>query len=353
MAEYNDAFNKAGGSSLPGGPMEGFTSKPPQKETLDEIVKSMRKENVEAFTGATGGVGGIPTDEHGHVTIEVTGDLEEKALKELKKKLKEATSPDDLLDLLDQETKRCEVAIGKANALAGKHAYIVGTILITMESQVRNDSTQSWEGYCEAKGINLKIKARIRQLYMSIARIPGVTSYLYWGVDKLGKVGPILSKIKWLDQSDPLGSLMSIYDISADSVYEEVLEKINASVSYARLQANGLDASNETNLKYTEAGHKLEGRDIKALKAIKASNGTNEQLDAYLLSIVKNDGKRPGDESENSPKLPNIHEQAQILLDTVNKFMELPTIETPIEISRIDALIQGLEALKLKVSPKD
>ena len=62
MADYNGPINKVNNFSLPGGPMEGFNSQPPHKETLDEIVKSMRKENVEAFTGATGGTGGIPTD---------------------------------------------------------------------------------------------------------------------------------------------------------------------------------------------------------------------------------------------------------------------------------------------------
>ena len=85
-------------------------------------------------------------------------------------------------------------------------------------------------------------------------------------------------------------------------------------------------------------------------EAMKAATDSGGDPAKYLDRVIKNK-QRPrvaGTDANKPPR--NFQEQAQEIRDTVATLLKAPSVSKDIQIDRIDALIQDLEALKHRLS---
>jgi len=128
---------------------------------------------------------------------------------------------------------------------------------------------------------------------------------------------------------------------------EEMRFEIGLGMDMAKLERNRISVPKDSVRKFRECGFEVTKKDIEAMKAATDSGGDPAK---YLDRVIKNK-QRPrvaGTDANKPPR--NFQEQAQEIRDTVASLLKAPSVSKDIQIDRIDALIQDLEALKHRLS---
>jgi len=185
---------------------------------------------------------------------------------------------------------------------------------------------------------------------MDIARIADALDYVVLGIEKLAALSTVLKRFDNLDPQHPIRDFTMRYNINLMECpdVEEMRFEIGLGITMAKLEQNDIPGVDKDCVrKFLETGFVLEKRDLEAMKAIHDAGGDPAK---YLEKIIETQKRPTVSGSLNTRTLSkNIMEQAQEIRDTVAELLKAPKITGDINIDRIDALIQDLNALKLRL----
>jgi len=365
----NDSKKERGGSeytSITGSPgMTGGTGAPGNPSTTphlslvkgsrqspEELHDQVRNERISMYVGITGAAGlpgDIEVNDKGEVTSPVSDEIEA-ALNDLTLKKIDTMGADELKDLIITNNDAINASITDLDAHNGNRAYTVGKALLRVEYiQSSRNLKNGFEDWCEENLKATRLKKRTRQKYMEIARIADATDYVVLGSEKLASLAPILKKEDGLAPNHPIRSFMERYDISLQTCVDvdEMRFEIGLGMAMAKLGNNKVSVSRDSVRKFLECGFEVTKKDIEAMKAATDTGGDPAK---YLERVIKNK-QRPTVRTSDANKPPkNFQEQAQEIRDTVASLLKAPSVSKDIQVDRIDALIQDLEALKHRLS---
>lgn len=356
-AEYTSVTGTpgmTGGTGAPGTP--GTTPKlslvKGSRQSPEELHEQVRTERISMYVGITGAAGlpgNIEVNDKGEVTSPVSDEIEA-ALNDLTLKKIDTMGADELKALIITNNDSINASITDLDAHNGNRAYTVGKALLRVEYiQSSRNLKNGFESWCDEHLNATHLKKRTRYKYMDIARMPDALNYLVLGIEKLAGLAPILKKEDGLAPNYPIRSFMERYDISLQTCVDvdEMRFEIGLGMAMAKLGNNKVSVSRDAVRKFLECGFEVTKKDIEAMKAAADSGGDPAK---YLDRVIKNK-QRPrvaGTDANKPPR--NFQEQAQEIRDTVASLLKAPSVSKDIQIDRIDALIQDLEALKHRLS---
>jgi hypothetical protein len=349
-----------GTPGLPGGPRTSGTSETTphlslvkgNRQSPEALHEQVRNERINMFVGITGAAGlsgTVEVNDKGEITSPISDEVEA-VLNNLALKKIDTMGADELKDLIIANNDAINTALSDLDAHNGNRAYTVGKALLRVEYiQSSRNLKNGFESWCEANLKATRLKKRTRQKYMEIARITDALDYLVLGIEKLADLVPALKREEGLDPEHPIRSFAERFkvDLKACGDVEEMRFEIGLGVALAKLERNRITVSKEAVRKYLECGFEVTRKDIEAMKAATDSGGDPVK---YLERVIKNK-QRPrvaGTDANKPPR--NFQEQAQEIRDTVATLLKAPSVSKDIQIDRIDALIQDLEALKHRLS---
>lgn len=353
---FMGATGGTGGPGAPGsfgGPANPITYPASTPLSPDELNAKVRTERINmfvGFTGAAGLPGNIQVNEHGQVTSPVSPE-DEAALNEKVLVKIDTMGPDELKNVIVTNTMAINAATADVDAHNGNRAYTVGKALLRVEYILSSRTIKNgFETWCSENLIKPRISKRTRGKYMDIARIADALDYVVLGIEKLAALSTVLKRFDNLDPQHPIRDFTMRYNINLMECpdVEEMRFEIGLGITMAKLEQNDIPGVDKDCVrKFLETGFVLEKRDLEAMKAIHDAGGDPAK---YLEKIIETQKRPTVSGSLNTRTLSkNIMEQAQEIRDTVAELLKAPKITGDINIDRIDALIQDLNALKLRL----
>lgn len=349
-----DYVGHTGGTGAPGNP--GSTPKltlvKGSRQSPEELHEQVRNERINMFAGITGAAGlpgDIEVNDKGEVTSPVSDEIEA-VLNDLALRKIDTMGTDELKDLIITNNDAINASITDLDAHNGNRAFTVGNALLRVEFLVSKRNPQKgFEKWCEENLTGTHLKRRTRYKYMDISRIADATDYVVLGIEKLADLAQALKREDKLDPDHPIRSFVDRYGVNLQVCVdvEEMRFEIGLGMDMAKLERNGISVSRDSVRKFRECGFEVNKKDIEAMKAAADSGGDPAK---YLDRVIKNK-QRPrvvGTDANKPPR--NFQEQAQEIRDTVATLLKAPSVSKDIQIDRIDALIQDLEALKHRLS---
>jgi hypothetical protein len=343
-----------GGTGAPGNPgtTPHLTLVKGNRQSPEELHEQVRNERISMYVGITGGAGlpgTIEVNDRGEVTSPVSDEIEA-VLNDLALKKIDTMGTDELKDLIITNNDAINGAISDLDAHNGNRAYTVGNALLRVEFLVSKRNPQKgFESWCEENLKATHLKRRTRYKYMEIARIADATDYVVLGIEKLADLAPALKREDKLDPDHPIRSFVDRYGVNLQACVdvEEMRFEIGLGMEMAKLERNKISVPKDSVRKFRECGFEVNKKDLEAMKAATDSGGDPAK---YLDRVIKNK-QRPTVRTTDANKPPrNFQEQAQEIRDTVATLLKAPSVSKDIQIDRIDALIQDLEALKHRLS---
>lgn len=193
-----------------------------------------------------------------------------------------------LVELANKETNQA------AKNFADR-AIVVGLAGLQLK-KLNAKSPIPWGVFAEERMPFLSI--RNRQKYMMLAEREDCYPFTYLGVDKLEILCSLTKKS--MDEN-PIGKLLSDYDIPFDETSELDMESfknaVNVAIGNERLKKGGIEIELQFVKDAIQSGTKIDNKLIKRLKDSKKSNGDPAVL---LQTII--DGDDDEDDTENTEK---------------------------------------------------
>uniref|UniRef100_I2Q6K3 Uncharacterized protein n=1 Tax=Desulfovibrio sp. U5L TaxID=596152 RepID=I2Q6K3_9BACT len=342
-----------GGPGLPGGPINPFKTNDNTPLSIDDLTNEVRKERINMFVGMTGGVGlpgDIERNERGEVVSAVSTETEAQLNKLALDKI-DKMDLDELKTLITDNNRELLNTLNKVHAHNGNRAYTIGRAL--QRVKYLTESANLKNGFSNWMKDNLDkrtLSKRTCQKYLDIARMGDVLDYLPLGIEKLAALSPILKQMEDLDANHPIRDFIEKFGVNLKDCpdVEAMRFEIGVGMSMAKIKRYKIKGiTKKLVTQVMECGFELNKKDLEAMKATQEAGGSPAK---YLENIIKFN-KRPGAPynagGNTSPR--NLMEQAQEIRDTVSKLLKAPTIKGEINVDRIDALIQDLEALKSRL----
>jgi hypothetical protein len=353
-AEYTSVTGTPGMTGEPGAPgtTPHLTLVKGNRQSPEELHEEVRNERINMFAGITGAAGlpgDIEVNDKGEVTSPVSDEIEA-VLNDLALKKIDTMGVDELKDLIITNNDAINGALSDLDAHNGNRAFTVGNALLRVEYiQSSRNLKNGFESWCETNLKTTHLKRRTRYKYMEIARIADATDYVVLGIEKLADLAPALKREDKLDPDHPIRSFVDRYGVSLQACVdvEEMRFEIGLGMDMAKLDRNRISVSKDAVRKFRECGFEVNKKDLEAMKAAVDSGGDPAK---YLDRVIKNKQRpRVAGTDANKPSR-NFQEQAQEIRDTVASLLKAPSVSKDIQIDRIDALIQDLEALKHRLS---
>ena len=343
-----------GGTGAPGNPgtTPHLSLVKGNRQSPEELHEQVRNERINMFVGITGAVGlpgTIEVNDKGEVTSPVSDEVEA-VLNDLTLKKIDTMGVDELKDIIITNNDAINSALSDLDAHNGNRAYTVGKALLRVEYiQSSRNLKNGFENWCEENLKGTRLKKRTRQKYMEIARIADATDYVVLGSEKLAGLAQILKQEDDLEPTHPLRSFVDRYGVNLQACVdvEEMRFEIGLGMAMAKLNRNGITVPKDAVRRFQECGFEVTKKDIEAMKTATDTGGDPAK---YLERVIANK-QRPTVHTTDANKSPrNFQEQAQEIRDTVATLLKAPSVSKDIQIDRIDALIQDLEALKHRLS---
>jgi len=343
-----------GGTGAPGNPgtTPNLSLVKGNRQSPEELHEQVRNERISMYVGITGAAGlpgDIEVNDKGEVTSPISDEVEA-VLNDLTLKKIDTMGVDELKDLIITNNDAINGALSDLDAHNGNRAFTVGNALLRVEYiQSSRKLKNGFESWCDENLNATHLKKRTRYKYMDIARMADALDYLVLGIEKLAGLAPILKKEDGLEPNHPIRSFMERYDISLQTCVDvdEMRFEIGLGMAMAKLGNNKVSVSRDSVRKFLECGFEVTKKDIEAMKAATDTGGDPAK---YLERVIKNK-QRPTVRTSDANKPPkNFQEQAQEIRDTVASLLKSPSVSKDIQVDRIDALIQDLEALKHRLS---
>jgi len=302
------------------------------------------------MTGGVGLPGDLQYNEQGEVVSTISPEVEAQLVKLARDKI-DKMDLDELKTLIVENNRELVDTLNKVHAHNGNRGYTIGRALLRV--QYLTDSANLKSGFPTWMKENLDrrtLSKRTCQKYMDIARMADALDYLPLGIEKLAALSPILKQMEGLDPTAPIRDFTEKLGVNLKDCQdvEAMRFEIGVGMGMAKLHRHGFNSiSKELATKFMESGFELNKKDFDAMKVAQESGGSPAK---YLENVIKFN-KRPGASHTGGASTPpkNLMEQTQEIRDTVTKLLKAPTIKGDINIDRIDALIQDLEALKSRL----
>jgi len=354
MPNADNYHGMTGGTGMPGGHIDSpnLTLVKAKSATPAELHEQVRNERINMFAGITGAAGlpgDIEVNDRGEVTSPVSDEIEA-VLNDLALKKIDTMGVDELKDLIITNNDAINGALSDLDAHNGNRAFTVGNALLRVEFLVsKRNPLKGFEKWCEENLRGTHLKRRTRYKYMDIARIADATDYVVLGIEKLADLALTLKREDNLDLDHPIRSFVDRYGVDLKDCVdvEEMRFESGLGMDMAKLERNAISVSKDAVRKFRECGFEVTNKDIEAMKAATDTGGDPAK---YLERVIKNK-QRPRVRTSDANKPPkNFQEQAQEIRDTVASLLKAPSVSKDIQVDRIDALIQDLEALKHRLS---
>ena len=322
-----------------------------ESTTVAELHEQVRNERIVMFrglTGAPGLEGDIKVNEQGELDKPVSMDAEEKLNRSLLDKI-ESMGLDELQAVINSQNNALCAALANVQASNGNRGYTIGKALI--RAKYLADSANFKKGFEAWHRENMDprtLSLRTCQKFMDIARTPGVLNWLVLGTEKLAALKPILQGISDLDEKDPISDFMKRCGIDPKSHtdVEDLRFEIGVGMAMAKLKSSEVHVSRKMVYDFLAKGFDLKVKDIAVMKEAQDSGGSAAK---YLERLIKN-GQRPKVMKVKEITVDNFHEQAQMLVDLIDKLLGAPRIKGDIQITRIDTLKERLGALEARIT---
>jgi hypothetical protein len=351
--EYQNSIGGTGGPGLPGGPVNPFKTNDNTPLSIDDLNNEVRNERINMFVGMTGGVG-LPGDlqynEQGEVISSVSPEVEEQLVKLARDKI-DKMDLDELKTLIVENNRELVDTLNKVHAHNGNRGYTIGRALLRVQYLTDSANLKSeFSAWMKENLDRRTLSKRTCQKYMDIARMADALDYLPLGIEKLAALSPILKQMEGLNPTAPIRDFTEKLGVNLKDCQdvEAMRFEIGVGMGMAKLRHHGFtNMPKELVRKFMESGFELNKKDFDAMKVAQESGGSPTK---YLENIIKFN-KRPDASHTGGASTPpkNLMEQTQEIRDTVTKLLKAPTIKGDINIDRIDALIQDLEALKSRL----
>jgi len=320
--------------------------------TPTELYNRVRNNRIQQMAGFTGGVGqtGIEISPHGELISDVSEDDENRLVNLTLEKI-DSLGLEELERVIISNNDAIDAAVAELDAENGHRAYMSGKALLRAQYVIssRNSLKDGFEKWCDEHLTTKRMKSRTRKKHMDIARIPDALDYAVFGIEKLAALAPILKQIEDIDPLHPVKDFLEKYEVELKNCADatELRFEVGLGMAMSKLKTNKIQVGKEFVRKFMECGFEVTKKDIDAMKTASDTGGDPAK---YLDRVIKNK-KRPSVLTTDANKPPrNFQEQAQEIRDTVATLLKSPSVSKDIQIDRIDALIQDLEALKHRLS---
>lgn len=333
---------------------------PDEKMSFAEYEKLYGPDAVSVMIGGTGGIGGFPKnpDEAKAKKIQASDILDEIHNGEFKD-----LSLEEKVTELVSTNRRVKPILANIQSQTASIGVMQGEManIIKSEVCVTRGGPAAWPIF-QRKYITPYISQSSLRKYMNAASIPNVAKYFALGIDRLGEFGAMIEASGLSKDSDPIKTILHMADItiSGDMPIVEFKNVCDAAVLRHRLEKNKLPVPFETVRAVCGCGLNIDKDDIAEMQYRKRMEQDPVQ---YLVSLMENPedredllthikkdsetGKRV--RSSSKSRIKDINNSVQQWCETLVEINKLDKYETPIEVQRIEALIEQLETLKQKV----
>jgi len=333
---------------------------PDEKMSFAEYEKLYGPDAVSVMIGGTGGIGGFPKnpDEAKAKKIQASDILDEIHNGEFKD-----LSLEEKVTELVSTNRRVKPILANIQSQTASIGVMQGEManIIKSEVCVTRGGPAAWPIF-QRKYITPYISQSSLRKYMNAASIPNVAKYFALGIDRLGEFGAMIEASGLSKDSDPIKTILHMADItiSGDMPIVEFKNVCDAAVLRHRLEKNKLPVPFETVRAVCGCGLNIDKDDIAEMQYRKKMEQDPVQ---YLVSLMENPedredllthikkdsetGKRV--RSSSKSRIKDINNSVQQWCETLVEINKLDKYETPIEVQRIEALIEQLETLKQKV----
>ena len=305
-------------------------------------------EVLEVMIGGSGGIGGIPTS---------VGEAQDREMTPVKylKLLNDSVSKmdtDKMSETLLNVYRRSQPIIAKANMYGAITGLQIGVIANLVKKGVikQNYSKKAWTQYRREK-FDKYIHPNTLAVYMKIAAIDNVASYLHLGIDRLGKLASVIEKQEMINDKDPILNIIKSIDDEtiASGVDYDFSDKCEAAILHYRVKKAGLDSLTMNDiLSMLNEGNSLDKNDID--KMVKMKN-SGEDYRAYIDKANEhNTAVDDKDDAENDArkekKVKDINAEIQKLKETILEVMRKDKVNINLNLDRLDSLIHALTMLR-------
>ncbi|NCD09638.1 MAG: hypothetical protein EOL98_09455 [Negativicutes bacterium] len=317
----------------------------PFKEALERELRNNDREIMEVMIGGSGGIGGIPTSVDEALTKEVTPVMAMHLLYESVSKM----SMDEKYNKFVDVHNKTQFNITKAQKFIATVGLQLGIIvnLIKKDVIMNNFGKKAWVDYRREK-FDKHIHPNTLAVYMKVAQINNVASYLHLGIDRLGKLAGVIEKRGMIHDEDPIKDIIDAIDnqTMATGVAHDFTEKCEAAILHYRIKKAGLDEITMNDiLSVLAEGRSIDKKDIDKMIEMK-NGGVDYRQYIDKDSEYNNPITIEAISESNKPKIRDVNAEITKLSETVSKALTIPPSKINLDLEKLDALINTLAALR-------
>jgi hypothetical protein len=226
-----------------------------------------------------------------------------------------------------------------------KRAIHLGTIFLHLKELVKGAETP-WTVWADE---NLPfVGERNREKYMRLAKRKDCYPYAFLGVDRLEM---LCSATKDSKEEDPIGALLTKYDIPFDEKSEDNMNEfkilIDSALNNEKLLKNGVTADFALVKDLTLNGTAFDKSFLKELKHIQESGGSAE---ARLKKLSMNNGKDT-DEDDGEKRIQDFNTLSNRLIKTIDYIVKDSGQHAKVDQNTFSRLLEKLSELQKVLEP--